>query len=1047
MAHFFIERPVFAMVIAIVIVILGGVAIPGLPISAYPEVVPPQVQVTASYLGGNAEDLEKTVAQPIEEQLVGLDGMLYYQSTSANNGALTIAITFKLGTNPDIASVQTQNRVNVALPRLPPEVQRQGVIVKKVSSAFLMAVSLVSTDDRYDALYLNNYAQINLVNQLGSLPGIGDSRLSSAQVYSMRVWLNPDKMTKLGITATDLSNAIQAQNRQNPAGSIGQAPTPSGTAFQYAVTAQGRLTDPSQFGDIVIRAQPDSSLLRVRDVGRVELGAQTYSSFSRLSLRPSANVIIYLSPGANAVETADAVTKYMEDVKKTFPAGISYLVPYNSTMFVRAAIKDVMFTLLAAVGLVILVVFIFLQNWRATLIPLLTVPVAVIGTFALFPILGFSINITSMFGLVLAIGIVVDDAIVVVEAVQRHIDDGMEPKAATILALEEVSAPVVAIAFILAAVFIPVAFLGGISGEIYKQFALTIAISVLLSAFNALSLSPALAAILLRPKKNTTSWISKPFEWFNRSFNWTTNRYLSVVKFLVRRGAIAVLALLVISATTGLLFRILPTGFLPNEDQGAFFASVRLPDGATTQRADDASRKIEESILKIPGVDQYFVLGGLDIATGTSNSNVATIIATLKPWDERTTDETQLQGILANAQKGFGKVPEAFTFAFGLPPILGLSNTGGFQFMLEDRGGGDISGMARAAELLTAAAAKRPELSNVISTFRPSVPTYTVHMDTDKLQTLGVPVSDAYNTLQTFLGGLYVNDFNQFGHTWQVLLQAEASYRQQPSDVGRYYVRNGQGDMVPLSTVASVDASGGPDVIYRYNRFRAIQILGSPAPGYSSGQATAAMEQVAATALPPGYGFEWTGTTYQEKAAQGSELAIFGFAAVLVFLFLAALYESWSIPFAVLFALPLGMFGALAFVYMRSYPYDIYTQIGIVTLIGLAAKNAILIVEFAKESHEKGMTIREAALEAAHLRLRPILMTSFAFILGVVPLAIATGASSAARRSLGTAVFGGMVTATLLAIFIVPVLYVLIESVVERRRVAAIPPQVPEAVR
>jgi hydrophobe/amphiphile efflux-1 (HAE1) family protein len=1045
-AHFFIDRPVFAMVIAIVIVILGAVAIPGLPISAYPEVVPPQVQVTANYLGGNAEDLEKTVAQPIEEQLVGLDGMLYYQSTSANNGSLTIAITFKLGTNPDIAAVQTQNRVNVALPRLPPEVQRQGVIVKKVSSAFLMAVSLVSTDPRYDALYLNNYAQINLVNQLGSLPGVGDSRLSSAQVYSMRVWLNPDKMTKLGITATDISNAIQAQNRQNPAGAIGEAPTPSGTAFQYAVNAQGRLTNPSEFGDIVIRAQPDSSLLRVRDVGRVELGAQTYSSFSRLSERPSSNTIIYLSPGANAVETADQIVKYMERIKSTFPAGISYLVPYNSTMFVRAAIKDVMFTLLAAVGLVILVVFIFLQNWRATLIPLLTVPVAVIGTFALFPILGFSINITSMFGLVLAIGIVVDDAIVVVEAVQRHIDDGMEPKAATILALEEVSAPVVAIAFILAAVFIPVAFLGGISGEIYKQFALTIAISVLLSAFNALSLSPALSAILLRPKKSTRSWISRPFEWFNRSFNWTTNRYLSVVTFLVRRGFVAVLALLIISATTVVLFRILPTGFLPNEDQGAFFAAVRLPDGATTQRTDDASRKIEHAILQIPGVDQYFVLGGLDIATGTSNSNVATIIATLKPWDERNTDATQLQGILANAQKGFASAPEAFTFAFGLPPILGLSNTGGFQFMLEDRSGGDIAGMARAAELLTAAAAKRPELTSVVSTFRPSVPTYTVHMDTDKLQTLGVPVTDAYNTLQTFLGGLYVNDFNQFGHTWQVLLQAEANYRQQPSDVGRYYVRNGQGDMVPLSTVASVDPTGGPDVIYRYNRFRAIQILGSPAPGYSSGQATAAMEQIAASALPPGYGFEWTGTTYQEKQAQGSELAIFGFAAVLVFLFLAALYESWSIPFAVLFALPLGMFGALAFVYLRSYPYDIYTQIGIVTLIGLAAKNAILIVEFAKESHEKGKTIREAALEAAHLRLRPILMTSFAFILGVVPLAVATGASSAARRSLGTAVFGGMLTATLLAIFIVPVLYVLIESVVERRPAGAVR-DVPELVR
>ncbi len=784
----------------------------------------------------------------------------------------------------------------------------------------------------------------------------------------------------------------------------------------------------------------------MRDIGRVELGAQTYSGFSRLSGRPSANVIIYLQPGANAVQTADQIVQYMEDVKKTFPAGISYLVPYNSTMFVRAAIKDVIFTLLAAVGLVILVVFIFLQNWRATLIPLLTVPVAVIGTFALFPVLGFSINITSMFGLVLAIGIVVDDAIVVVEAVQRHIDDGMEPKAATILALEEVSAPVVAIAFILAAVFIPVAFLGGISGEIYKQFALTIAISVLLSAFNALSLSPALSALLLKPKKESRSWISRPFEWFNRSFTWTTNRYLSVVTFLVRRGAVAVIALIAITAATGFLFKILPAGFLPNEDQGAFFASVRLPDGATTQRADDASRKIEDSIQKLPGVDKNFVLGGLDIATGTSNSNVATIIATLKPWDERTTKDTQLEGILGNAQRGFGSAPEAFVFAFGLPPILGLSNTGGFQFMLEDRAGGDIAGMARAADLLTAAAAKRPELANVISTFRPSVPTYTVHMDTDKLQTLGVPVTDAYNTLQTFLGGLYVNDFNQFGHTWQVLLQAEADYRQQPSDVGRYYVRNGSGDMVPLSTVASVQATGGPDVIYRYNRFRAIQILGSPAPGYSTGQATAAMEEIAASALPPGFGFEWTGTTYQEKQAQGSELAIFGFAAVLVFLFLAALYESWSIPFAVLFALPLGMFGALAFVYMRSYPYDIYTQIGIVTLIGLAAKNAILIVEFAKESHEKGRSIREAALEAAHLRLRPILMTSFAFILGVVPLAIATGASSAARRSLGTAVFGGMVTATLLAIFIVPVLYVLIETLVERRRVEVIP-EVPEPVR
>src|SRR5262245_12375730 len=742
MARFFIDRPVFAMVIAIVIVILGAVAIPGLPISAYPQVVPPQVQVTATYLGGNAQDLEKTVSQPIEEQLVGLDGMLYYQSTAANNGSLTITITFKLGTNPDIAAVQTQNRVNVALPRLPPEVQRQGVTVKKVSSAFLMAVSLVATDNRYDSLFLTNYAQINLVNQLGSLTGVGESRLSSAQVYSMRLWLDPDKMTTLGVTATDVNAAVQAQNRQNPAGAIGQAPSPTGTDFQYAVTAPGRLTDPEQFENIVLRAQPDASLLRIRDIGRAELGAQTYSGFSRLNGKPSANVIVYRSPGANAVQTADQVIQYMEQVKATFPRGIGYEIPYNSTMFVREAISDVLRTLLEAIGLVILVVFLFLQNWRATLIPLLTVPVAVVGTFALFPILGFSINITSMFGLVLAIGIVVDDAIVVVEAVQRHIDDGMKPREATAKAMSEVSAPVVAIAFILAAVFVPVAFIGGISGEIYKQFAITIAVSVLISAFNALSLSPALAALLLRPHKKSTSWLSRPFTWFNRTFEWTTNRYLSTVVFLIRRGAIAVLALVAVTGLTWGLFKRLPTGFLPNEDQGAFFVSVRLPDSASTERADAAAAKIETAISKIPGVARYFTLGGLDIATGTANSNVATVIVTLDPWDERKTSDLQLPAILAAAQRNFAQIPEAFTLAFGLPPILGLSPTGGFQFMLEDRTGGDIAGLARAADLLTAAARRRPELGTVISTFRPSVPGYSIDMDTDKLQTMGISLTD-----------------------------------------------------------------------------------------------------------------------------------------------------------------------------------------------------------------------------------------------------------------------------------------------------------------
>jgi hydrophobe/amphiphile efflux-1 (HAE1) family protein len=1035
MARFFIDRPVFAIVIAIVIVILGLTAVPNLPIAAFPEVVPPIVQITATYLGGNAIDLEKTVAQPIEEQLAGLDGMLYFLSSSANNGSITISVTFQLGTNPDTATVQTQNKVNIALPRLPPEVQRQGVSVKKVSSAFLMVIGLISPDSRYDSLFLTNYAQINLLNQIASIPGVGESRLSSQEVYSMRVWVDPDKMAKLGLTATDINNAVNAQNRQNPAGAIGESPAPPGTAFQYAVSAPGRLQSPEEFGDIVLRAQPDASLLRIRDIGRVQLGSLTYSGFNRLNAKPSTNVIVFLSPGANAVETARQVSAFMERAKQNFPPGIQYLVPYNSTRFVSSAISDVVLTLLAAVGLVILVVFIFLQNWRATLIPLLTVPVAVIGTFALFPLLGFSINITSMFGLVLAIGIVVDDAIVVVEAVQRNIDAGLAPRDATIRAMDQVSAPVVAIAFILAAVFIPVAFLGGISGQIYRQFALTIASSVLLSAFSALSLSPALSAMLLKPHEPSRGLLHVFFRWFNRAFHWATHQYLAGVSLLIRRGALALAGLAVFWMAGAWLFKILPNGFLPDEDQGAIFVTVRLPDGASLDRTDAAVAKVEQKIGQWKGVDSWFVIGGNDFTTSTASSNVATIVVCLKPWDERKSPELQQNAIIASGQRSLADIPEAFTTSFGLPPIIGLSNTGGFQFMLEDRAEGELPQLSQVADALVDAGRRQPELANAVSTFRGSVPTYDVHMDLDKLQTLGVPVTDAYNALQTFLGGLYVNDFNRFGHTWQVLIQAEPEFRNRPSDIDRFYVRSADGNMAPLGTFASVAPSTGPDVVFRYNRFRAIQILGGPKPGVSSGQALDAMERAAAAALPAGYGFEWTGTSLQQKLAQGHESVIFGFAAVLVFLCLAALYESWSIPFAVLLSLPLGLFGALLAVYLRRYSYDVYTQIGIVTLIGLAAKNAILIVEFAKESRDReSMSIREAALHAARLRLRPILMTSFAFILGVVPLFIATGAGAASRRSLGTAVFGGMNAATLLAVFFVPVQYFVIESIVERRR-------------
>ncbi len=1035
MAHFFIRRPVFAIVIAIVIIILGGVAIPNLPIATYPEVVPPVVQITANYLGGNSIDLEKTVAQPIEEQLAGLDGMLYFLSSSANNGSVSISVTFKQGTNPDTATVQTQNKVNLALPRLPPEVQRQGVTVKKVSSAFLMVVGITSPDERYDTVFLTNYAQINLLNQIGSLPGVGDTRLTSPLVYSMRVWVDPDKMAKLGLTATDVSNAINAQNRQNPAGSLGAAPAPPGTAFQYAITAPGRLLDPQEFGDIIVRAEPDASLVRVRDIGRVELGAQSYSSFNRLSGHPAGSIIVFLSPGANAVQTADQVKAFLNSAQKSFPAGMKFDIPYDSTVFVRAAIRDVVITLFFAVGLVILVVFIFLQNWRATLIPLLTVPVAIIGTMALFPLLGFSINITSMFGLVLAIGIVVDDAIVVVEAVQRNIDDGLPPREATVRAMDQVSAPVVAIAFILAAVFIPVAFLGGISGQIYKQFALTIAASVLLSAFSALSLSPALSAMLLKPHKYSRNPLARLGDYFNRGFSWATNRYIAGVSAMIRHSAFALLALVCFWAAGAWLFKTLPNGFLPDEDQGAIFVSVRLPDGASMDRTDAAVKKIEQQVAHLKGVHSWFVMGGTDFATQTSSSNVAAIIMDLQPWDERKTPDLQLDAIIKRANAAFAQVPDAVTFAFGLPPITGLSITGGFQFMLEDRAGGDLQQMSDVADGLIDAAKQDPKLGPMLSTFRASVPAYRVDMNTDKLQTLGIPVTDAYNALQTFLGGLYVNDFNRFSHTWQVLVEAEPQFRAQPSDIDRFYVRSADGNMVPLGTLASVERSAGPEVVFRYNRFRAIQILGGPAPGVSSGEAIDAMEKLATKTLPQGYGYEWTGTTYQQKLAQGHEGVIFGFATVLVFLCLAALYESWSIPFAVLLSLPLGLFGALLFVYLRNYPYDIYTQIGIVTLIGLAAKNAILIVEFAKESHKRDhMAVKEAALHAARLRLRPILMTSFAFILGVVPLFIATGASAASRRSLGTAVFGGMNAATLLAVFFVPVQYYVIETIAERRK-------------
>jgi HAE1 family hydrophobic/amphiphilic exporter-1 len=1030
MAEFFVRRPIVAIVMAIITMLAGTVSMRTLPEAQFPDIVPPQIIVSATYPGADALTVEQAVATPIEQQMNGVDNMLYMQSTNGNDNSMALTVTFDVDTDVNTDEVNVQNRVAQAAPNLPPDVTQYGTSIRKSTGLPLLAYALYSPHRTHDSLFLANYANINILDPILRVPGAGQVLLFGSTDYSMRIWIRPQLLAKLGLTVADLVGALNQQNAVNPAGQLAGNPAPPGTQMTYIVRAQGRLVTAEQFGQVVVRANPDGSVVRLQDVARIELGGLSYNEVSRFSGQPSCIIAIFLTPGANAVAVADGARKVMAQLKDRFPADLSYTAALDTTLPVTEGIHEIVVTLFIAMALVILVVYLFLQNWRATLIPMIAVPVSLIGTFAIFPALGFSINTLSLFGLVLAIGLVVDDAIVVVEAVEHHIEAGMNPRAATLQAMREVSGPVVAIALILASVFVPMAFMSGIQGLLNKQFAVTVAISVIISAFNALTLSPALSAMLLRPRQPPRGVMGGFFRGFNWTFDKVKNGYLEVSYGLIRKAVVGILVLAAFMAADLLVGRKLPTSFLPDEDYGFLFLNVQLPPAASMERTDVVTRKIDEILARTPGVMNYTTIDGFSLLTRVSTTNSAFYFVILKPWEERTASNLESKAILGNINRQlFTEVPEAAAFAFSPPAIPGFGSAGGFSFWLQDRSGGSVDDLDQHLQEFLRAARQRPELIGVNSQFSASTPQMYVTVDRDKALKQGAAISDVYQTLQASLGGLYVNQFNRFGRQWKVFLEAEAEDRASASAIDQYYVRSRSGTMVPLSTLVSMKPSHGPDYTTRFNLYRAAQIIGSAAPGYSSGQAQAALQEVARDTMPAGMGFDWADLSYQENKASGTAGLIFALSLLVVFLILAALYESWSLPFSVLLSVPVAIFGAFVGLYLRHFDLDIYAQIGLVMLIGLAAKNAILIVEFARDEMAKGRGVVDAALEGAKLRLRPILMTSFAFILGCVPLAIASGSGAEGRKILGTVVVTGMLAATALAIFLIPVLFVLFESI------------------